>query len=99
MSLASSCDRSFCRELQASTSKSIEHLGSVLGHPGGVHLLPQEYKGVGDADANQRGAKADAQQLGAVSDDGPRALQGREGLVARGHALEGVFRAVGEEAR
>ena len=99
VSLASSSDSEICRQTHASTSERVEHLGSVLGHPGGVHLLPQEYEGIGDADADQRGAKADAQQLGAVPDDGTGALQGREGLVARGHALECVLGAVGEEAR
>ena len=88
-----------CRKLQASVKKSIEHLRSILGHPGGVHLLPQENEGIGDADADQRGAKADAQQLGAIPDDSTRTLQGCKGLVARGHALECILRAIGEEAR
>ena len=49
------------RTLYARMHEIVEHLGSILGCPGRVHLLPQEYEGIGDADTDNRGAKANTQ--------------------------------------
>ena len=76
-----------------------EYLGSVLGRPGGVQLLPQEDERIGDADAHKRCAKSYAKQLGAIAQDGAPALRRGEGLIALRHALEGILWAIRKEAR
>ncbi len=89
-------DSPFCPNRYAQEKRG-QHLRRVLRHEAGVQLLPREHEDVRDSHADQRGAKSNTQQLGAIARDGARALGDAEGRVARRHALERVLGAAREE--